>query len=198
EALLSETRLNLPSRKTVLQVPTRDVDDGYLAAVRSYSRDGFAIMVEHTATSANKHELLALADMVKIDLKVGTPGDVMDIVDLYRELDTELVAVGCETEAELAWAQAVGFDLFMGHAIQVQADRTISESASAPMALSQIQLGLELLDHDRDFDLNHVEDVLRGDPALVMQLLNMASAGAGGGMRRQVRSLREALVFMGA
>src|SRR5690606_38850190 len=49
----------------------------------------------------------------------------------------------------------------------------------------------------RDLDLDRIEDVLRGDPALVIQLLNMASAGAGGGLRRQVRSLREALVVMG-
>ena len=193
-ALMNDTRLTLPPRKTVLQVPTHDVDSAYLNRVRDYTRDGFTIMVEHTAWRPGTYELLAMANLVKIDTKSGTPGEVMDVVESYRKAPVDLVAVGCDTEAELAWARAVGFDFFMGQAVQAR-DTTSEASTIAPMPLSQIQLGLELL--GRDLDLNHVEDVLKGDPALVVQLLNMASSGAGGGLRRQVRSLREALVFMG-
>lgn len=193
EVLVGETRLSLPPRRTVLEVPNRDVDDQLLASVQAYKQSGFTIMVGHRAWTHGTDALLALADLVRIDIKSGPPRDVMDTVDGYEEVSVDLVATGCDTEAELAWALAVGFDLLLGRAVQVQ--ETTSESATAPLPLSQVQLGMELLSHDLDFD--HIEDVLRGDPALVVQLLNMASTGAGGGVRRQVRSLREALVVMG-
>jgi len=193
-AIMNDTMLTLPPRKTVLQVPSEDVNSAYLARVREYTREGFSIMVEHTAWRPGTYELLAMANLVKIDVKSGTPGEVMDVVESYAKAPVDLVAVNCDTEAELAWARAVGFDFFMGRAVQAR-EFTSEASAIAPMPLSQMQLGLELL--GRDLDLNHVEDILKGDPALVVQLLNMASSGAGGGLRRQVRSLREALVFMG-
>lgn len=192
-AVMSETRLSLPPRRTVLEVPTRDVNSDYLAAVRSLTRAGYRVVVEHTAWNQGTYELLALADLVKIDIKAGTPGEVMDIVAGYEKATPDLMAVGCDTDAELAWAQAVGFDLFMGQAVQTL--EGASDSVTAPMPFSQMQLGAHLLGND--LDLKQIEEVLRGDPALVVQLLNMASAGAGGGLRRQVRSLREALVVMG-
>lgn len=193
DAVLSETRLSLPPRKTVIEVPSHDIDSEYVACVRALTRDGFMVVVEHTTWTDESYELLALADMVKINIKAGAPGDVMDIVSGYDRAAVDLIAVGCDTEAELAWAQAVGFDFFMGQA--VRAHGGTSESATAPLPFSQLQLGAQLIGND--LDLNQIEDVLRGDPALVVQLLNMASAGAGGGLRRQVHSLREALVFMG-
>jgi len=193
EVLLSEHRLTLPPRRIVLEVPTDDVDADLLASVQGYKEAGFTIMVRHEAWTEKTAALLALADLVKVDLRSGEPGAVMDVVDGYAELPVDLVAAGCDTEAQLDWAQAVGFDLFVGRGVQVY--EKSSESTSAPLPVSQLQLGLELLSHD--LDLDRVEDVLRGDPALVAQLLTMASTGAGGGLRRQVRSLREALVVMG-
>lgn len=191
--IVNEVRLNLPPRKTVLDVPNCDVDVELLASIGAYKRAGFTIMVQHKAWTKDTYALLAFADLVKIDLRTDTPARIMDVVEGYRDASVDLVAAGCDTEAELAWAQAVGFDLFLGRAVQVQ--ETTSDSASAPLPLSQLQLGVELL--SRDLDILRIEDILRGDPALIMQVLNMASLGAGGGLRRQVRSLREALVVMG-
>lgn len=191
--LTSGTPLNLPPRRTVLEVPADEIDDELVAAVRSCKQAGFAVMVTHQEWTEETEALLALADLVKIDLGMGEPSEVMDVVAVYADVSVELVAAGCDTEAELEWALAVGFDLFLGRA--ARAHETTSGSASAPLPVSQVQLGVELL--SQDLDLDRIEDVLRGDPALVVQLLNMASAGAGGGARRQVRSLREALVVMG-
>lgn len=192
-AITGETRLALSPRRTVLEVPTQDVDEELLASVRTYKQDGFTIMVEHRPDAEDRGALLALADMVKIDLRTGEPGDIIDVIHGYAESPVQLVAAGCDTEAEFNWAQAIGFHLFIGRSVQLQ--ETTSESVSAPLPLSQVQLSVELL--SEDFDLDRVEDILRGDPALVAQLLTMASIGAGGGLRRQVRSLREALVVMG-
>lgn len=192
-ALVDAHALSLSPRRTVLEIPTHDVDEELLDAVRARKQDGFTIMVEHDERARQVGDLLALADLVKIDVRRGEPGAVIDLTHGYADHPVQLVAAGCDTAAEFNWAQAIGFELFIGRSVQVQ--ESTSESFSAPLELSQIQLGVELL--SEDLDLDRVEDILRGDPVLVAQLLNMASSGAGGGLRRQVRSLREALVVMG-
>ncbi len=191
--LVGDSRLRLSPVRTVLEVPATDGDAELLDAIRSYKREGFAILVQHFDPTVGSAQILALADLVKIDIGTGSPGEIMDLVGAYADRPVELLATGCDTEAELSWAKAVGFDMFLGKA--VHAPQTSSGSAIAPSVLSQVELGMELL--GRDLDLDRIEEVLRGDPALVMQLLHMASMGAGGGLRRQVRSLREALVVMG-
>ncbi len=188
--LVGDTPLHLSPSRTVIEVPVLAGDTELADAVGGHKRAGYTILMEH---SEGADELLALADLVKVDLGSGTPGEIMDIVGRYADRPVELLAARCDTEAELAWAQAVGFDLFLGQA--VDAPEESSGSTIAPAALSQVQLGMELL--SEDLDLKRIEEVLRGDPALVMQLLSMASMGAGGGLRRQVRSLRDALVVMG-
>lgn len=193
DVILGATRLTLTPRRTVLEVPADHVDDEFLAALRSYKDEGFTILVRHQVWSESTLGLLSLADLVKIHVGAGEPGDVMDVVHNYANVPVRLMAEGCDTEAALSWAQAIGFHYFVGDA--VRAPETSSQDVSAPLPVSQVQLSVELLEADLDFD--RVEDILRGDPALVAQLLTMASAGAAGGLRREVRTLREALVVMG-
>ena len=193
DVLVGDSPLYLSPRRTVIEVPVIDGDPELVDAVRAFKQEGFTILVRNRPWTDDTLELLRLADLVRIDLAAGTPGEVMDAFVGYEDVPVELVAAGCDTEAELAWAQAVGFDMLLGRAVRTP--ETSSGSTIAPSALSQVQLGMELL--GQDLDLERVEEVLRGDPALVVQLLTMASMGAGGGLHRQVRSLREALVVMG-
>ncbi len=48
-----------------------------------------------------------------------------------------------------------------------------------------------------DLEMERVELILRREPGLVVQVLHLASTGRSGGLRREVRSVREALVVMG-
>jgi EAL and modified HD-GYP domain-containing signal transduction protein len=48
------------------------------------------------------------------------------------------------------------------------------------------------------FELAELENILRIEPAMTYQLLRLAGAGADNGMRRQLRSIREALVLIGS
>src|SRR5690606_4868369 len=97
----------------------------------------------------------------KIDLATGALGDVLHAVDGYKGQPMGLVATGCDTEAQLEWAQAVGFDLFIGRAVQANVttseatDEPCEELPCAPLPLSQLQLGVELL--SRDLDLDRIE-----------------------------------------
>jgi EAL and modified HD-GYP domain-containing signal transduction protein len=59
-----------------------------------------------------------------------------------------------------------------------------------------MKLAMTLLTEDLDFD--ELEDILRHEPGLVVQVLQMASIGSHLGMRRSVRTVREALVLLGS
>lgn len=200
DAVMGDALQHLPPRRLVIRVPTDRIRSDYLARIRDHAREGFTIMVDHGDWEERgfehlARELLAMASLVRIDLASGTPDEIAAVVEHYRKAPVELLAAGCDTQAQIEWAREAGFHFFMGRAVQGRPPASAKVSAIAPMPMSQMRLGVELL--GRDLDVHHVEEILKGDPALVIQLLNMASSGAGGGLRRQVRSLREALVFMG-
>ena len=88
----------------------------------------------------------------------------------------------------------LGFDLFQGYAIE-RPDIVRGQSVAAS-ALAHVQLAMTLLTDDVEFD--DLEEILRREPGLVVQVLQMASVGSHLGMRRQVRTVREALVLLGS
>ena len=65
----------------------------------------------------------------------------------------------------------------------------------APGRLAGLRVSARLL--DAECPITVIEDIIRGDPAMSHQLLQLAGAGAAGGMKRTVRTLRQALVLVG-
>ncbi len=182
-----------PSHPIVLEVPAELVaDDETVDRCRLLAQAGYSIAVRLPAWMTGIEPLLELADVVEIDL-AGTPRDqVLELVARCRPFDVTLLANRCADEDDLAWAAGAGFTMFHGPAVQRPdtAGKTL-----APSALGQVQLATELLDERLDF--GRVEEILNHEPALVVQVLHHASLGAAGGLRREVHSVREALVVLG-
>ncbi|MFN8193611.1 MAG: HDOD domain-containing protein [Nocardioidaceae bacterium] len=180
--------------RTVLEVPARLCGDPQvIERCRAMLGRGYALALDEFGWYPGIEALLELADAVEIDLAINSREHVLGLVERLRPYDVPLLAARCLTEDDLAWAGEVGFELFHGPAIQRPVQ--ISGASLAPSALTQVQLATELLDEDLDF--NRIEAILNHDPALVVQVLRQASLGAGGGLRREVHSVREALVLMG-
>jgi EAL and modified HD-GYP domain-containing signal transduction protein len=74
--------------------------------------------------------------------------------------------------------------------IRLVAGRTLDSSS-----LARLQLAARLLEGERD--LAEVERIVRAEPAMAYQLLQLSGLGASGGLRRTVSTLREALVLLG-
>ena len=142
DVLVGDSPLHLSPRRTVVEVPMLADDPELLEAVRAFRDVGFTVLVPHSARTPGTAGLLDLADLVKVDLGTGTPEEVMDVVQGYAGGPADLLAAGCDTEERLAWAQAVGFQLFSGSA--VKSPPVSGSSTIAPSALSQVQLDPEL------------------------------------------------------
>jgi EAL and modified HD-GYP domain-containing signal transduction protein len=188
------TAVSRPSRPTVLEVPAeRCADDVVVGRCHELVLEGYVIALDGFAWLPGIERLLEVADIVKIDLAAASREQVLDLVDRCRPHGVTLAATRCRTEDDLSWAAEAGFELFQGPVVKRPVE--LDGAALAPSALAQVQLAAELLDQRLDF--GRVEEILSHEPGLVVQVLHQASLGAAGGLRREVHSVREALVLMG-
>jgi c-di-GMP-related signal transduction protein len=192
--LVGETPITLPPERTVVEVlETVAIDEELVAGCRDLVARGYALALDDFQWGEGVESLLELASIVKVDMLATARPDVEALVARCRRHGVRLLAEKVETEADVAWAMALGFDLFQGYAIERPV--IVRAETIAASALSHMQLAMTLLGEDLDFD--EVEEILRREPGLVLQVLQLASLGAERGLRRQVRTLREALVLMG-
>ena len=192
--LLSETPVMLPADQTVIEVlETVVIDDDVVAACAELVGAGFRLALDDFVWVDGAERLLAMATFVKIDMQALSREEVLELASRCRPYGVQMLAEKVETEDDVAWARAHGFELFQGYAIARPA--LVQGRSIGTSVLTQAKLAATLLTEDLDFE--EIEDVLRHEPGLVVQLLQLASIGASRGIRRPVRTVREAMVLLG-
>ncbi len=192
--IVGDTPVTLPTARTVIEVlETVVADDEAVQGCHALVAQGFALALDDFVWREGAERLLDLASIVKIDFQANTRAEVAVLAGRCRDYDVLLLAEKVETEDDVEWARAQGFDLFQGYAIErphIVEGRTVAASS-----VTQVQLALMLLTEDVDFD--EIEAILRREPGLVVQVLQLASIGTAHGLRNRVRTVREALVLLG-
>jgi len=192
--LVGDTPVTLPPARTVIEVlETVEIDDETVAGCRDLVERGFSLALDDFVWVPGAERLLELASIVKIDVRALGREASAALAARCRAYDVRLLAEKVETDDDVAWARAEGFELFQGYAIS--RPNVVRGLTIAASAVTQVQLAMTLLTEDVDFE--ELEGILRREPGLVVQVLQMASAGADHGLRRQVRTVREALVLLG-
>jgi EAL and modified HD-GYP domain-containing signal transduction protein len=192
--LTGQTPVTLPSHRTVIEVlETVAVDDEIVAGCAALVAEGYMLALDDFVWVEGAERLLDLASIVKLDVRTGTREEIEALARRVAEYDVRLLAEKLETPDELAWAMDAGFDLFQGYTIE--RPQVVHASALPPSVASHVQLATAMLTEDVDFD--EIERVLRREPGLVLQVLQLASAGAARGLRREIQTVREALVLLG-
>jgi c-di-GMP-related signal transduction protein len=193
--LTGETPVTLPPHRTVIEIlETVHVDDEAVQGCRDLVAAGFRLALDDFSWIPGAERLLELASIVKIDFQAISREELPALVERCRAYDVQLLAEKVETEEDIACAMGLGFELFQGYAIE-RPDVVRGQSVAAS-ALAHVQLAMTLLTDEIEFD--DLEEILRREPGLVVQVLQMASVGSHLGMRRQVRTVREALVLLGS
>ncbi|QKE85553.1 HDOD domain-containing protein [Arthrobacter sp. NEB 688] len=192
--LTGETPVSLPPARTVIEVlETVAVDDESVRGCRDLVGRGYQLALDDFVWVDGAERLLELATIVKLDvLALGREGSLA-LAARCRPYGVRLLAEKLETLDDLDWAMQAGFELFQGYAIEKP--RVVRGQAIPAAALAHTQLATTLLTEDVDFDA--LESILRREPGLVLQVLQLASVGAHHGLRREVRSIRDALVILG-
>ncbi len=193
--LTGATPVTLPPAQTVIEVlESVRIDDEAVAGCRDLVDRGYRIALDDFLWCEGAERLLELAAIVKIDFQAGSRDEVRELAHRCRAYDVTLLAEKVETDDDVAWAREAGFDLFQGYA--VERPLLVRGRSIAPSAVTHVQLALSMLTEDLDFD--ELDAVLRREPGLVVQVLQMASLGSSHGLRRPVRTVREALVLLGS
>lgn len=187
--------VTLPPSNTIVEVlESVNVDDEVLEGCRGLRENGYRLAADDFAWFDGAEKLLELVDIVKIDIQALPRSDIPSLLKRCSRYGVRLLAEKVETADELRWCRDLGFDLFQGYFLQ--RPQTVSGRALAPMDFNMVRLAEAALSEHIDF--NTIEDILRVEPALSYRLLQLAALGRFGETKRDVRSIREALVLMGA
>ena len=182
-----------PDRTTVELTDCTRFDAELETGCRTLVAAGYRLALDDFGWFPEVEQLLSLASVVKIDVRQGGVDHALELAERVRGFDVQTVAHKVETEAELERCLNAGFDLFQGFALA--RPTTVTGATLEASELGVLQISAAAL--DANTDIAEVERTIRRDPALTVQLLEIASIGPLGEMRRPVRSIRDALVLLG-
>lgn len=185
----------LPASRTVLEVDAGEpVDDELLAGLEVLVGQGFRIAIDHVRDGAIDERLLGLAFLVKVERAAATPALLEQIRGLqHDEASVHFVVLGVETAEDLAACSAAGFSYFQGSLLSNT--QVVSGKVPAVAGHGRLKMAADLV--ATECSAHELERAIRGDPGMVYQLLQMAAIGSYHGLRREIASVREALVLLG-
>jgi c-di-GMP-related signal transduction protein len=191
EAPVASSARRIVLRPSEPGLPMSDLID----ECRLLSERGYRIAVDLDAVGADSSGRLAgLASIVTVPVQNLTIAELSIITQHYRRPNRQLLATGVDGPEAIEACRAARFDYLQGYAVPSPRHtprRALEASRFGPVRLAASLLG-------DAFELAELENILRIEPAMTYQLLRLAGAGADNGMRRQLRSIREALVLIGS
>lgn len=192
--LTGQIPVSLPPKQTVIEVlETVALDDEVLAGCRALSRAGYRLAADDFTWIAGAEELLEIVDIVKVDLRVTSLADVPALLEQCRSFEVQMLAEKIETAEELEACRKLDFDMFQGY--YVGRPSTVTGEKLGSSRIATMKLASMVFDDNASYDT--LDRILRTEPALSYQLIQLATIGRFGEMKRPIRSTREALVWIG-
>ncbi|CAG4896359.1 EAL and HDOD domain-containing protein [Paraburkholderia saeva] len=181
-----------PERFVLEILETVTFDTPVLKRLTQLRRAGFQIALDDVVElSDGLIEILPHADIVKIDFLQTDRARLPELVSTIRKFGKTMVAEKVETHADFALACELGFDLFQGYFFARPQVLAAPRPRSSREALLRL---LALL--SREPDINEIEEELKRNPSVVVQLLRLANSSAFG-LGREISSLRHAITATG-
>ncbi len=191
--LTGKLPLPLPPDRVVVEIledvlPTPEVIEG----VRQLREQGVRIAMDDYVHREGNAPLLKLCDYVKIDLRAQSRDKTEDLVTMLRPYGMKLLAEKVETEEEMKWCMALGFDYFQGFFLTKPEITTIKRVPANRLAL--VRLLAQLMDPKSDIDsLGHL---IGQDVSLVYRLLRYANSSSFT-PREPITAIGQTLVMLG-
>ena len=184
----------VPSERVVVEVrQPATVDESVLAGCRRLRDGGYSVAIEDFRWSDGARDLLEVASTVKVEAASLDPGDVAELVSECRRSGVEVIAQGIDTLEQMARCEALGLGLYQGYLLS--RPHAAPGRPLAPGRLAGLRMSAKLL--DAECSASELEEIVRSDPAMTHQVLQLAGIGAAGGMKRTVQTIRQALVLVG-
>jgi EAL and modified HD-GYP domain-containing signal transduction protein len=182
----------LPANGVVLQLALDAAPGGEtLERCRMLRERGYSLaFADYTGLDARSSPLLTLVDFIKIDVHGKDAQQLQALAGPLARLPLKLLAQRIETPEDFALGRDSGFQLFQGHFL------ARPEAVSRRLTISRNVL-LRLVDlAARDTDSARIEESIKHNPALAVNLLSIVDSSAHGFSRR-IGSLSQALQVLG-
>lgn len=192
DMLLSDLVELLPREQVVLELlETIIVTEAVVERCRALKLLGFALALDDFVYNDTYRPLLALVDIVKVDLLLYTQDELRAAVSQLKQWPVKLLAEKVDSAEQAAYCQTLGFDLFQGYYFARPSVLSAKRADPAQVALTQL-LGLVL----RDADTPQIEQVFKQHPSLTYNLMRLVNSVASG-VRHSIASVSQAIMVLG-
>ena len=193
ELLIGQTLRMLPASQVVIEVlESVEADEPVLAALKSLREAGFTIALDDFILNERTRPLVALADIIKLDLITTGSEGCRRIIEQTRRPNLKFLAEKVESDDVFIRMKQLGCTMFQGYFF------------AKPQIVRARKLGTGRLQSTRlmhiisqhKIDMEATEEVLRQDVTLSLKLLTYLNSAALG-LSHKVTSIRHALALLG-
>lgn len=191
--LMSDVIEILPKDKIVMEIlETVKINHALVERCKLLKNMGFEIALDDlTVYDPEMDPFLELADVVKIDILMVEPSALEKLAEKIKHWPVKLLAEKVDSIEQFEHCKAIGFDLFQGYYFarpQIIKGKRLSLSELTLMKL----LGQVMADAQE----HEIEETLKGNPHLSLNLLRLTNSVACG-VRQKVSSIRSAITILG-
>src|SRR4029077_7260981 len=183
----------LPAQSTVVEILENvPPDPEVVAACHQLKEAGYLIALDDYIAGDAREPLVGLADIIKIEMKLTTPGQRAELIKRHGPSHCHMLAEKVETREEFAAARQQGFADFQGYFFR----RTEILSASDMPAnrLNYLRM-LEEVSHP-ELNVPAVEKLIKAEASICHRLLRYMNSAAFG-FNCEIHSARHALAILG-
>jgi len=193
EVLLKDYVTLLPPNQAGLEIlPDVPPDELVIAACQRLKAGGYMIALDDFKLNDPREPLVALADIVKVDITQTPAHQSTPMVRRYANPARRLLAMKVETREEFVAAKTAGFSLFQGYFF-----RKPEMMQGRKLPVSQLSCLRLLQSISRpEVDAAEIENIIKGEASLCYRLLRYLNSPAFG-FSQEIRSVRHALAMLG-
>jgi len=163
-----------------------------IAALRRIKERGYVIALDDYVGQPGFEEVIALADIVKVEVLGMAPESMKAISEDLRKHGCRLLAEKVEDRATYDLAKSFGFSLFQGYFFS--RPETVTGSKVPTPVLAKMRLLRALT--GEDFDVRELSQIISSDPSVSYRLLNFINSAAFS-LRSKIQSIQQALMLLG-
>ena len=193
DALSSEILQFLPHDKVVLELlETVEATPQLIERVRAMQGLGFTFALDDVvAPGGAVAALLPFVSLIKIDIMGMSSAAITALVRALRKPGMQMLAEKVETLQEFKLCMALGFDYFQGYYFAKPVVMAGKKLLASELALIEI---LDLI--EQDVDNSRIEQAVKRDASLGINLLRLVNTPAAGAKSR-IDSMGQALLVLG-
>lgn len=192
--LKNEVPALLPKDSVAIEILENiDVDESVVEACQRLKSLGYPLVLDDFVLDDKYVPLIKMADIVKIDFLDHDIERKMAVVRRFGPDNVRLLAEKVETHEAFRRAYDLGYDYFQGYFFSKPV--VVTGTDIPGYKLTYLRMLQEV--NRPEFDFDRLEEIVKQDVSLSYKLLKYINSAAFG-MRSRIKSIKHALVMLGA